>query len=55
MSVDRLIIEGEVLTDVPCDIYSESMEPAFARGDILFLTNWASDAYEIGDIPVYKM
>lgn len=34
---------------------SESMEPAFARGDILFLTNFASDSYEIGDIPVYKM
>lgn len=31
------------------------MEPAFARGDILFLTNFASDSYEIGDIPVYKM
>ena len=31
------------------------MEPAFARGDILFLTNFATDSYEIGDIPVYKM
>ena len=31
------------------------MEPAFARGDILFLTNFASDSYDIGDIPVYKM
>lgn len=40
-------------TKFGCD--SESMEPAFARGDILFLTNFASDSYEIGDIPVYKM
>ncbi|KAG7528033.1 hypothetical protein FFLO_06453 [Filobasidium floriforme] len=36
-------------------VLSESMEPAFARGDILFLTNFASDSYEIGDIPVYKI
>lgn len=32
-----------------------SMEPAFYRGDILFLTNFARDGYRIGDIPVYKM
>lgn len=31
------------------------MEPAFYRGDILFLTNPANTPYEIGDITVYKM
>lgn len=34
---------------------SGSMEPAFYRGDILFLTNPANTPYEIGDITVYKM
>jgi hypothetical protein len=32
-----------------------SMEPAFYRGDILFLTNPAHTPYEVGDITVYKM
>jgi signal peptidase len=31
------------------------MEPAFYRGDILFLTNSANTPYEIGDITVYKV
>lgn len=31
------------------------MEPAFYRGDILFLTNPADVPYEVGDITVYKM
>jgi len=35
-------------------IYSGSMEPAFYRGDLLFL--WMSDApIEIGEIVVYKL
>lgn len=34
---------------------SGSMEPAFYRGDILFLTNPANTPYEIGDITVYKV
>lgn len=31
------------------------MEPAFYRGDILFLTNPRSSHYEVGDITVYKV
>ncbi|KAK4684507.1 signal peptidase I, partial [Tremellales sp. Uapishka_1] len=36
-------------------VLSGSMEPAFYRGDILFLTNPASVPYEIGDITVYRI
>ncbi|OWT36705.1 signal peptidase I [Cryptococcus neoformans] len=32
-----------------------SMEPAFYRGDILFLMNPADVPYEVGDITVYKV
>lgn len=31
------------------------MEPAFYRGDLLFLTNPAEQKYETGDITVYKI
>jgi signal peptidase I len=31
------------------------MEPAFHRGDLLFLTNPASERYHTGDITVYKV
>lgn len=31
------------------------MEPAFYRGDLLFLTNPASERYKTGDITVYKV
>ena len=31
------------------------MEPAFYRGDLLFLTNPASERYHTGDITVYKV
>ena len=34
---------------------SGSMEPAFYRGDILFLVNPQNKRYEIGDITVYKI
>lgn len=34
---------------------SGSMEPAFYRGDLLFLTNPASERYNTGDITVYKI
>ncbi|WVF69976.1 signal peptidase I [Kwoniella sp. CBS 6097] len=36
-------------------VLSGSMEPAFYRGDILFLTNPAEVPYEIGDITVYQI
>ncbi|KAH8830996.1 signal peptidase I [Flagelloscypha sp. PMI_526] len=36
-------------------VLSESMEPAFARGDILFLTNPKHRPYETGDILVYSL
>lgn len=32
-------------------VISESMAPAFHRGDILFLWNW-TPSVEVGDIPV---
>ncbi|EMD37033.1 hypothetical protein CERSUDRAFT_51338 [Gelatoporia subvermispora B] len=35
--------------------HSGSMEPAFYRGDLLFLTNPPNQRYEIGDITVYKV
>ena len=31
------------------------MEPAFYRGDLLFLTNPTSERYNLGDITVYKI
>jgi signal peptidase len=31
------------------------MEPAFYRGDLLFLTNPAGERYHAGDITVYKI
>ncbi|RDB23756.1 Signal peptidase complex catalytic subunit SEC11 [Hypsizygus marmoreus] len=36
-------------------VLSGSMEPAFYRGDLLFLTNPASERYHTGDITVYKI
>ena len=36
-------------------MYSGSMEPAFYRGDLLFLTNPPNQRYETGDITVYKI
>jgi len=36
-------------------VLSGSMEPAFYRGDILFLINPPNKRYEIGDITVYKI
>ncbi|KAG5639722.1 Signal peptidase complex catalytic subunit [Sphagnurus paluster] len=36
-------------------VLSGSMEPAFYRGDLLFLTNSASERYHTGDITVYKV
>lgn len=31
------------------------MEPAFYRGDLLFLTNFESDNLNVGDITVFKV
>lgn len=31
------------------------MEPAFHRGDLLFLTNWVHEPYYTGEILVYKI
>jgi len=36
-------------------VLSGSMEPAFYRGDLLFLTNPAHERYHTGDITVYKV
>ncbi|KAG8835843.1 Signal peptidase complex catalytic subunit [Serendipita sp. 399] len=36
-------------------VLSGSMEPAFYRGDLLFLTNPVNEPYLVGDITVYKI
>jgi len=36
-------------------VLSGSMEPAFYRGDLLFLTNPVNTRYQTGDITVYKI
>ncbi|KAI0772947.1 hypothetical protein BD413DRAFT_473757 [Trametes elegans] len=36
-------------------VLSGSMEPAFYRGDLLFLTNPTDQRYQVGDITVYKI
>ncbi|KAI6145106.1 hypothetical protein BKA82DRAFT_4170114 [Pisolithus tinctorius] len=36
-------------------VLSGSMEPAFYRGDLLFLTNPVNERYQTGDITVYKI
>lgn len=35
--------------------YSGSMEPAFYRGDLLFLTNYQEDPIRVGEIVVFKV
>lgn len=34
---------------------SGSMEPAFQRGDLLFLTNFKEDPIRVGEIVVFKV
>ena len=36
-------------------MFSESMSPAFHRGDLLFLTNDPNGIDNVGDIVVYKV
>lgn len=36
-------------------IYSGSMEPAFFRGDLLFLTNYREEPIRVGEIVVFKI
>uniref|UniRef100_A0A914UNV2 Signal peptidase complex catalytic subunit SEC11 n=1 Tax=Plectus sambesii TaxID=2011161 RepID=A0A914UNV2_9BILA len=36
-------------------VLSGSMEPAFYRGDLLFLTNYQEDPIRTGDITVFKI
>lgn len=36
-------------------VLSGSMEPAFYRGDLLFLTNYEDDPLKAGDIVVFKV
>lgn len=38
-----------------CIYYSGSMEPAFFRGDLLFLTNHVEDPIRTGEIVVFKV
>lgn len=36
-------------------VFSESMSPAFERGDILFLTMFNKDPIVVGDIVVFRL
>jgi signal peptidase len=36
-------------------VLSGSMEPAFHRGDLLFLTNYNDEPFNVGDIVVFKV
>lgn len=36
-------------------IFSGSMEPAFFRGDLLFLTNYREEPIRVGEIVVFKI
>ena len=38
-----------------CILFSGSMEPAFYRGDLLFLTNNREDPVQAGEILVFKV
>lgn len=38
-----------------CFLYSGSMEPAFHRGDLLFLTNYQEEPVRVGEIVVFKV
>ena len=40
---------------VMCGDYSGSMEPAFHRGDLLFLTNLHDDPIRVGEIVVFNI
>lgn len=43
-------------TDLVADsFYSGSMEPAFHRGDLLFLTNYQDEPVRVGEIVVFKV
>jgi len=47
--------ERQCIVLILCIFGSGSMEPAFYRGDLLFLTNPAHERYHTGDITVYKI
>ena len=36
-------------------LFSGSMEPAFFRGDLLFLTNYQDDPLQAGEVVVFKV
>ena len=38
-----------------CHVFSGSMEPAFYRGDLLFLTNYEEEPVRVGEIVVFKI
>ena len=41
--------------DLRSSVFSGSMEPAFFRGDLLFLTNYQDDPIRSGEIVVFKV
>lgn len=48
----KFVLRGKVLI---ISGYSGSMEPAFHRGDLLFLTNYQEEPVRVGDIVVFKV
>lgn len=51
--VGRAVLRGPCVGDVSVCV-SGSMEPAFQRGDILFLTNY-NEPIRVGEIVVFKV
>ena len=55
MTHHQLLITKKKAFNSTTQIHSGSMEPAFYRGDLLFLTNPTHETYRTGDITVYKI
>lgn len=49
------LLPMSLIDDVLPFYCSGSMEPAFHRGDLLFLTNFREDPIKVGDIVVFKV
>lgn len=52
-NVDQWYLDVDDL--VADSFYSGSMEPAFHRGDLLFLTNYQDEPVRVGEIVVFKV
>ena len=50
-----LLLEQVLRVFICYYFFSGSMEPAFQRGDLLFLTNYKEDPIRVGEIVVFKV